>query len=175
MAHTTEKEAVLDWRALAPKPERHDCDCRFCDMAGYPEPTEWPLLVIADRDGVDYVTDRYMMIRADLAPVPADYEGGVLHDRPNVSNLLASLAGVSSERPVGQHFRWSTLKALGLTGWDLRVLTGVARHVAVVDRAGLPIGVAIASSRECDDAWDKDSTRPYVTSVTPPGEGNDDE
>lgn len=161
---SAEKDApqILDWRDLAPEPEWHECDCRYCDMGGDQEPTEWPLLLIADGDGVDYVTDRFMMIRADLAPVPDNYEGVVVASRPNCSDLLASLAGISTERPVGQHFRWSTLKALELTGWDLRLLHGSDKRVAVVDREGLPIGVTAVSSHECNDVWDKDFTRPYV-------------
>lgn len=131
-------------------------------MGGGQEPPEWPSLVVADGDGLDYVTDRFLMIRADLAPVPDDYEGVVIPGRPNASDLLASLAGISTERPVGRHFHWSTLKALELTGWDLRVLHGSDKRVAVVDRTGLPIGVAIATA-ERGDGWDnKDVTRTYA-------------
>jgi hypothetical protein len=165
--HSAENDGpILDWRDLAPEPEWHECDCRFCDMGGDQEPIEWPLLIVADGDGVNYVTDRFMMIRADLAPIPEGYKGVVLPDRPNASDLLASLAGISTEPPVGRHFRWSTLKALELTGWDLRLLQGSDKRVAVVDREGLPIGVAIASSHECDDVRAKGFTRPYVI---PPG------
>ena len=165
-------QPVLDWRELAPEPEWHSCECRFCDMDGEREPQEWPLLVVADGDGVDYVTDRYLMVRADHAPIPEGYEGVVAPERPNASDLLSSLIGISTERPVGQHFRWSTLKALDLTGWDLRVLRGSDRRVAVVDREGLPIGVTIASKREHADEWDKEFTRPYEVR-TPPGQQAD--
>ena len=172
---SAEKDAILDWRDLAPAPERHECDCRFCDMGGDDEPIKWPMLVIADGDGVEYVSDRFMMIRADLAPVPDGYEGDVMGREPEgrakASGLVASLAGVSNERPTGEHFRWSTLKALELTGWDLRVLRGTDKRVAIVDRDGLPIGVTIVASRVIDDYWSDDFTRIYEH-VSSPGRGD---
>jgi hypothetical protein len=160
--------SILDWRHLAPEPQRHECDCRFCDLAGDDEPLEFPTLVIADGDGVDYVTDRYLMVRGDLAPVPDGYEGQVITQRPDASGLLASLAGISNRHPVGFHFRWSILKALDLTGWDLRLINGktdpaTGQRVAVVDQDGLPIGVAISvsESRRIDNEWSKDFSCEY--------------
>lgn len=166
MTAETSRRAMLDWRDLVPEPEWHYCDCRFCDQDGEQEPTQWPLLVRAEvRDGEfvgEYVADRFLMVRADLAPIPHEYEA--THPQvANATNLLCSLAGVTDERPPGsQHFRWSTLKALALTGWDLRVIEGSDKRVAVVDAEGDPIGVTIAATRICDDERSADFTRPYA-------------
>lgn len=159
------RRAALDWRDLAPEPAWHECDCRFCELDGDQEPIQWPLLVRAEvRDGEyvgEYVTDRFLMVRADLAPIPDEYEA-TTPQVANATNLLCSLAAVTDEPPHGsQHFRWSTLKALALTGWDLRLIEGSDKRVAVVDAEGNPIGVTIAATRTCDDERSPDFTRPY--------------
>lgn len=159
------RKTTLDWRDLAPEPEWHECDCRFCDLGGDQEPVQWPLLVRAEvREGEfvgEYVTDRFLMVRADLAPIPNEYEA-TTPQVANATKLLCSLAAVTDEPPHGsQHFRWSTLKALALTGWDLRVIQNSDKRVAVVDGGGVPIGVTIIASRTCDDLGRADFTRPY--------------
>lgn len=161
------RRAVLDWRDLAPEPEWHECDCRFCDMSGDQEPIRWPLLVTAQADGVEYVTDRYLLVPADRAPVPADYES-VIQGIANASELVEALADTSDLKPTAnQHFRQSTLKALALTGWDLRLIAGSDKRVAVIDEDGTPIGITIAATHTCDDESSADFTRPYVEKESP--------
>lgn len=165
MTAETLRRAVLDWRDLAPEPEWHECDCRFCDMGGDQEPIRWPLLVTAQAGGVEYVTDRYLMVRADRAPVPADYES-LIPTPANATDLVDSLADVSDFRPApDQHFRQSTLKALSLTGWDLRLIRGSEKRVAVVDEEGDPIGVTITATHVCEDESSADLTRPYADHI----------
>lgn len=70
--------STFDWRTLAPPQDTHDCDCEFCDRGGELHPVEWPVLVPMLIGGVEYVTDRFMVLRADLAPIPDGYVGPVL-------------------------------------------------------------------------------------------------
>lgn len=162
MTAETLRRAVLDWRDLAPEPEWHECDCRFCDLGGDQEPIQWPLLVTAQAEGVEYVTDRYLMVRADRAPVPTGYEA-IVPTSANATDLVSSLADVSDFRPApDQHFRQSTLKALALTGWDLRLIKSSEKRVAVVDEQAVPIGVTIIATHTCEDERSVDFTRPYA-------------
>lgn len=163
MTDQTADKALFDWRDIAPPPEIHSCECRHCDMGGELEETEWPMLVTFAVAGTEYVTDRYLAARADLAPVPEGYEGPV-HAATTPAKFLTTPA--TDEPANGMHFRWHTIKAIESTGWRLRILAhpdGATEHtrlqVGVVDANGELIGCAIAAKQGDDDEW---GTREYV-------------
>lgn len=154
---------VLDWRELAPPQDAHWCDCEHCDLKGALEPIEWLLLVPMDVDGVDYVTDRFMMVRADLAPIPNDYEGHV--HPPSVPPARGFIdAAVTTTPADGLLFPRHVLKGVRLGGWRLRLLApymearseNKARAstpaVAVVTTAGEHVGWAMSSRGPESDA-----------------------
>lgn len=150
---------VLDWRELAPPQGIHCCDCDRCDDVGELEPILWPLLVTMTVDGVDYVTDRYVMIRADLAPVPDGYEGPVLG--PTAPPTRAFIAAtVTDQTADGLTFPASTLAAIRAGGWRLRLLTpyvSVSRKpspaVAIVTDEGEHVGWAMSSHGPASDRF----------------------
>lgn len=155
---------TFDWRTLASEPAIHDCDCGYCDMGGEPEEKEWPALVKVTVNGADYVTDRMLALRADIAPVPDGYEGAVIKG-PRDTDWETTF-GESAE---GLVFRASVLQVIESQGWRLRLLvTGGevqgGRKVAVVDADDAHIGWAV-SCRENDDYYSESFARRYeVTS-----------
>lgn len=150
---------TLDWRDLAPEPDIHECDCSHCDMGGDLEPIKWPTLVVARDGDAVYVTDRYLLVEAAVAPVPDGYEGPVFDKGTDAASLVACLDAVTDEPATGLSFQWSTLKAVETMGWRLRHIAGSDKRVAVV-ADGRPIGVTIAQT-ERDGLWGP-SARPYV-------------
>ena len=138
--------SILDWRELAPAPVPHNCNCENCDLVGEDEPIDWPVLVTV---GKDYVTDRYMMIRAELAPVPDGYEGPAMEGPPDVAHRWTEPV---SDKPADiALFRQQTALAMALTGWRLMLLDHPAkatdaarRRVGIVTADGEHIGWAIA-------------------------------
>lgn len=156
--------SVLDWRELAPPQETHWCDCDRCDEQGGPEPVDWPLLAPI---GTEYVTDRYLAIRADLAPIPDDYEGQVLEHGPD-SIPDRWRCAVTDQAPTGTHFRWQTIKALEITGWRLRVPAHADADTypapflhAVIDSSGEQIGWAMSVKSVVTNPSVFGHTRPY--------------
>lgn len=165
-AQVTEQAAILDWRELASPPEQHVCDCGYCEMVGEPEPVQWPTLVPVPGEP-EYVTDRYLAIHADLAPVPEGYEGPVLSGGPKIPDSWHG--EVLDQPPLGLHFRWQTMLAVERMGWRLRLLANETRAwnervtlVAVVSADGQHIGWT-AAQKPADDAWGLgNTTREYV-------------
>lgn len=147
---TTKTTVILDWRELAEAPEPHFCDCSYCEMEGELEEIDWPTLVTTKRGDVEYVTDRYMMVRAERAPVPDDYEGSAL---PGPVDLGDRWQELPTDRPADDlTFRRSIRLALSLTKWRLVHLDHAAdasvitrKRVGVLDERGEHIGWAIAS------------------------------
>lgn len=147
---------ILDWNAILPEPIVHECNCGNCDHVGELEDVDAPLLLTMVVAGVSYVTDRFLAIRADLAPIPDGYEGPTQGPiERHVSGFMASR--VTAQTPDNPRLRQPTVKALEQTGWKLRVLTHAddvsevqRRTLAVVTPEGEHIGWAIAQ-REAGD------------------------
>ena len=150
---TRSDNAVLDWRNLADVPQVHECDCRYCEMGGDDEPVNWPDLVTAKRGDTAYVSDRFMMVRADRAPIPEGYEGLVISQ---CVDLGSGWAEPVTSRPADDlFFRRSIRVAMNLTNWHLVHLdhpSGAALNnrarVGVLDEKGDHIGWAMSSRRE---------------------------
>lgn len=159
---------VLDWRELAPPQQTHECDCSYCQEKGELEPVQWPLLVTFDLDGVSYVSDGLMAIRADLAPVPDGYEGTVRAVK-NAPPGPAKGAAPLRTQAYGVHFRWHVMKAIDATGWQLRLLDHPEDapdnerflHAVFAADNTTHIGWAMAAREPQDDYWSESFTREY--------------
>lgn len=172
-AEKASENALLNWRDLAPPQEIHGCDCGCCEMGGELEAIEWPMLVTFDLDGARYVTDRYLAVREDFAPVPEGYEGAVQHIETAPDGPAAGATPLRTQAR-GVHFRWHVMKAVESTGWQLRLLdhpadaTARARLLVAVFAADneTHIGWAMSAKTPTDDDWSSNFTREY---------GDDDE
>jgi hypothetical protein len=140
---------TLDWRKLVDEPELHSCGCDHCPVNGNFEPTFWPTLVATSVDLISHVTDRWMAVRTELAPIPDGYEGEVQDGPPLRAAFFR--AQITDMSPTGLRFRPATLKALELTGWRLRLAEHAAdaspattRACAIIDAEGRPIGWAMS-------------------------------
>lgn len=148
---TTKREAVLDWAITVPPPEIHACDCGYCEMNGDLEDPVWPMLAKAEQDGTEYVTDRYLMVRADLAPVPDTYPGKV---GQTIKITTPMVPNEATDAPAnGMRFREPTIEAIKECGWRLRLIDGMEKRVAVIDRSGSVIGVAISTPQGDNTYW----------------------
>jgi hypothetical protein len=146
---------TLDWSKVHAPQETHACNCPHCDLTV--EPVEMqPLVVGLADDASRHVTNRFVLIREDLAPVPPNYEGTLITGQPNTTSLAALMTRPTLGPPTGLAFHSSVLRVLELTGWDLRLVTGeegVTRpKVVVVDTAGTPVGVATTTDPAAFDA-----------------------
>lgn len=141
---------TLDWRDIAPEPELHSCDCEHCHLTGEPEDVDPAFLLVMDVDGEQYVTDRFMAIKIDRAPLPEHYGGPMLP--PIEKRRVGFMADEVSGTPANRHrFRDSITKALLLTGWTVWELDTPPtaddrdrRAVAIMDAEDNHIGWAIA-------------------------------
>jgi hypothetical protein len=151
---------VLDWRQLVDEPEIHACGCPHCPVDGELEPIAWPALFTTLANNVPHVTDRWVSIRADRAPIPDGYEGPV---DDTASLRPAFTRATATDQPATDLRFWpSTLKALELTGWRLRLLVHrddaprlAKRVVAVVDERGEQIGLTLATSHGAGDLYEE--------------------
>lgn len=158
--------SALDWRELAPAPEIHDCDCNYCDSNGLLEEIKWPSLVTCTVEGVPFVTDRYLMVRADLAPVPDGYEGVVTPMQNDLDETFLGPAPLTRQA-YGVHFRWSVMKAIDLMGWQLRYLDypddakRPLKFAVFAQDNATQIGVAMSAREPVDSDWGNEQTREY--------------
>lgn len=131
----------LDWREIVEQEEPvvHLCNCEHCDYVGEEEPGWWPSLTRMSVDGVDYVTDRYLAVRADLAPIPESYEGEVMETvlRKRSGFMAAAVLDVVVPPSAATYM---TTRALSLTGWTLSRLAGEEKALAVLSGDGEHIG-----------------------------------
>lgn len=159
---------VLDWRELAPPPEMHSCDCAYCEEVGEWQPVAWPSLIPCAVDGVTHVTDRFLMIKAEEAPIPDGYEGPILKG-PDLALDEWRASPVTDQPAEGIPFRWQVIKATEMTGWRLRLLDHpddasdhTKRAVGVVTATGDHIGWAMSTKDRVDDSRSDRFTRDYT-------------
>ena len=156
---------TFDWNHLVPEPEPHVCNCAYCDQYGELEETFYPALVEFTHDQVAYVTDRALALRADLAPVPDDWNHQAVRKSP--SPPVAAFGQVTGESATDMRFAVKYLSILTDHGWRLRHQTRPdgtrPKAAAIVDAAGNPIGLLMPVFG--DDSF------PGYRCYTEPGEG----
>lgn len=143
---------TFDWRTLAPEPTSHSCDCEYCDHNGELDPILWPALRTYSHSDVDYVTDGYLALRADLAPVPDGYEGPLLPAGPLTNDWMD--AWVTASPATGAVLRQSTLGAIEQLGGRLRCTTWPPKktgsQVLAITVEGRHVGWAISAPAHQD-------------------------
>lgn len=147
------KTAVVDWRDFEEPQQAHVCDCEHCDLVGEPLGQRFRLLYVIRMGAVEYVTDKYLALRSDLAPVADDYEGGCLAD-PSVMDPwpIHPLGGAPDPDTL---FLWHIAKTCRDRGWQLRKTAGTelrdTYRWAIQTGAGEHIGWAMSGMQSQPD------------------------
>lgn len=144
--------STFDWRTIAPPQDTHDCDCEFCDQQGELLPVAWPVLVRMVINDVEYITDRYTAIRADLAPIPDGYLGPVMG--PEAREPSGFIVAPPTDTPADSlTFRTATARGVEAIGARLVLLEHhpdasamTKRAAGIVDASGELVGWAMALS-----------------------------